>query len=140
MCRVIVAEDDPEMRRLVVETLRKAGHDVTEAGDGGRLLQHIVESFNRDPALSLVDVVVTDVRMPVCNGLELLERLADANWRVPVILMTAFGDDDVRRRAERLGAVLLDKPLSLDALREAVERLAHRARGDHGQSLRQAER
>jgi two-component system cell cycle response regulator CpdR len=124
MCRVLVAEDDPEMRRLVVEALRKDGHQVTEATDGGRLLVHIAEAFDRDPALSLVDVIVSDVRMPVCNGLELLERLADARWRVPVILMTAFGDEDVRKRAERIGAVLFDKPLSLDALRDAVNRLA----------------
>ncbi|HEX8790560.1 MAG TPA: response regulator [Polyangiaceae bacterium] len=123
MCRVIVAEDDPEMRRLVVEALRKDGHQVTEAADGGRLLVHIAEAFDRDPSLSLVDVIVSDVRMPICTGLELLERLADARWRVPMILMTAFGDEDTRRRAERLGAILFDKPLSLDALRAAVNRL-----------------
>jgi len=123
MCRVIVAEDDPEMRRLVVEALRKDGHHVTEAADGGRLLVQIAEAFDRDPSLSAVDVIVSDVRMPVCNGIELLERLADARWRVPVILMTAFGDEDTRKRAERIGAVLFDKPLSLDALRAAVKRL-----------------
>ena len=78
MCRVIVAEDDPEMRRLVVEALRKDGHHVTEAADGGRLLVQIAEAFDRDPSLSAVDVIVSDVRMPVCNGIELLERLADA--------------------------------------------------------------
>jgi len=127
MCRVIVAEDDPEMRRLIVEALRKAGHDVTEASDGGRLLMNIVQAFDRNPSLSNVDVIVTDVRMPVWNGLELLERLAEADWRVPAILMTAFGDEDVRRRAARLGAVLLEKPLSVEALREAVERLGGRA-------------
>ena len=126
MCRVIVAEDDPEMRRLVVEALRKDGHEVTEAADGGRLLVQIAEAFDHDPSLSLVDVIVSDVRMPVCNGIELLERLADARWRVPMILMTAFGDEDTRKRAERLGAVLFDKPLSLDALRDAVKRLGAR--------------
>jgi len=126
MCRVIVAEDDPEMRRLVVEALRKDGHHVTEAADGGRLLVQIAEAFDLDPSLSLVDVIVSDVRMPVCNGIELFERLADARWRVPMILMTAFGDEDTRKRADRLGAVLFDKPLSLDALRAAVKRLAAR--------------
>ena len=126
MCRVIVAEDDPEMRRLVVEALRKDGHQVTEAADGGRLLVQIAEAFDRDPTLSAVDVIVSDVRMPVCNGIELLERLADARWRVPVILMTAFGDEDTRKRAARIGAVLFDKPLSLEALRDAVNRLGVR--------------
>ncbi|HTQ48741.1 MAG TPA: response regulator [Polyangiaceae bacterium] len=126
MPRVIVAEDDPEMRRLVVEALRKDGHHVTEVSDGGRLLVQIAEAFDRDPTLSQVDVIVSDVRMPVCNGIELLERLADARWGVPVILMTAFGDEDTRKRAARIGAVLFDKPLSLEALRDAVNRLAAR--------------
>jgi CheY-like chemotaxis protein len=126
MARVLVAEDDPEMRRLVVEALRKDGHEVAEAADGGRLLVKISELFDRDPSLSLVDVIVADMRMPVCSGLELLERLAEARWRVPFILMTAFGDEDTRRRAERVGAVFLDKPLSLEVLRGAVRRLTKR--------------
>jgi CheY-like chemotaxis protein len=126
MTRVLVAEDDPEMRRLVVEALRKDGHDVIEASDGGRLLVHLAEAFDRDPTLACLDVVVSDMRMPVCSGLDLFERLAEARWKVPFILMTAFGDEDTRRRAERIGAVLLDKPLSLDVLRATVTRMAHR--------------
>ena len=126
MTRVLVAEDDPEMRRLVVEALRKDGHEVLEAADGGRLLVRLAEAFDRDPELHDLDVVVSDMRMPVCSGLDLFERLAEARWNVPFILMTAFGDDDTRRRAERIGAVLLDKPLSLDVLRAEVARLVHR--------------
>jgi CheY-like chemotaxis protein len=127
MCRVLVAEDDPDMRRLVVEALRKDGHQVTEAADGGRLLVHIAEAFDRDPMLSLIDVIVADVRMPVCTGLEIVERLAGSRWRVRTILMTAFGDDDTRQRAARIGATLFDKPLDLEALREAVQRLANQS-------------
>jgi CheY-like chemotaxis protein len=124
MGRVIVAEDDPEMRRLVVEALRKDGHHVEEAPDGGRLLVKLAEAFDRDPSLGLVDVIVSDIRMPVCSGLDLLEKIASARWRIRVVLMTAFGDEETRRRAEALGAVLFDKPLSLDALRRAVKQLA----------------
>ncbi len=126
MCRVLVAEDDREMRRLVVEALRKDGHEVTEATDGGRLLVRLAEVFDRDPSLAEVDVIISDVRMPVCNGLDLIERMFEARWRVPCILMTAFGDDEIRHRAEAVGALLLDKPLSLEQLREAVARLARR--------------
>jgi len=126
MARVLVAEDDSEMRRLVVEALRKDGHEVSEATDGGRLLVRIAEVFGRDPSLSLIDVIVTDMRMPVCSGLDLLERLAEARWRVPFILMTAFGDDETRRRAKSVGATFFDKPLSLDELRGAVQRLTKR--------------
>jgi two-component system cell cycle response regulator CpdR len=126
MSRVLVAEDDPEMRRLVVEALRKDGHEVMEATDGGRMLVRLAEAFDRDPALLSVDVIVSDMRMPVCNGLDLLERLAEARWRIPCILMTAFGDDETRKRVDRIGAVLLDKPLSLDVLRATVRRHARR--------------
>jgi CheY-like chemotaxis protein len=126
MSRVLVAEDDAEMRRLVVEALRKDGHDVDEVADGGRLLVRIAELYARDPELSDVDVIVSDVRMPVCNGLELVEKLAEARWRVPFVLMTAFGDEDTRRRAERVGALVFDKPLSMQTLRAAVKQLAAR--------------
>jgi len=128
MCRVIVAEDDVEMRKLVVEALRKDGHEVQEASDGGRLLVRLAELFDRDPTMSLVDLIVTDVRMPVCNGLDLLERLAEARWKIPVIVMTAFADEATHRRAEALGAVLFEKPLSLDALRAAVKQAARAPR------------
>jgi CheY-like chemotaxis protein len=126
MCRVLVAEDDREMRRLVVEALRKDGHDVIEASDGGRMLVRIAELFDEDQSMAAVDLIVSDVRMPICSGLDLIERMFEARWTVPCILMTAFGDEEVRRRAEAVGAVLLDKPLRLDELREAVRRLARR--------------
>ena len=108
------------MRRLIVEALRKDGHVVIEASDGGQLQVAIADESLRDPALSELGGVVSDVRMPVCGGLDVLEQLALRQQHVPFILITAFGDDETRRRAKRLGAQLLDKPLSLDALRETV--------------------
>jgi CheY-like chemotaxis protein len=124
MGHILVAEDDPEMRRLLVETLQKDGHEVLEAADGGRLLVRLAEAFDRDPTMGTVDVLVSDVRMPVCSGLDLVERLFEVRWRVPCILITAFGDDAVRVRARAVGALLLDKPFSIDELRGAVGRLA----------------
>ena len=117
MARVLVAEDDSEMRRLVVEALRKDGHDVTEAADGGWLFVMLAEACHHDPLFPAVDCIVSDVRMPICGGLDLLERLIDVSGSVPVILMTGFGDDELRARADRLGALLIEKPLSLEALR-----------------------
>jgi len=114
------------MRRLVVEALRKDGHDVIEASDGGRMLVRLAELFDKDPSMAEVDIIVSDVRMPICSGLDLIERMSEARWTVPCILMTAFGDDEIRRRAEAVGALLLDKPLSLDDLRGAVRRIARR--------------
>jgi two-component system response regulator (stage 0 sporulation protein F) len=126
MARVLVAEDDPDMRKLVVEALEKDGHDVRQAADGGELLAQIAGERGREASFASVDVVVSDVRMPGYSGLEMFERLFDARWRIPVILMTAFGDRDTRRRAERVGAILFDKPLVLEELRVAVNRLSRR--------------
>jgi two-component system nitrogen regulation response regulator GlnG len=122
MARVLVAEDDPDMRDLVVEALRKDGYEVEQAVDGAELFVRIAESIVREPSGASFDVVVSDVRMPGGTALELVERLVFTPRRIPFILMTAFGDDDTRRRAERAGAVLFDKPLNLSDLRAAVRR------------------
>jgi CheY-like chemotaxis protein len=124
MPRVLVAEDDPEMRKLVVDALRKDGHEVLEAHDGASMLVILAEAFHLDNTLGRIDVIVSDMRMPVWSGLELLERLAEAGWKIPSILMTAFGDEETRLSAARVGAMLMDKPLSMGELRQAVNRLA----------------
>jgi two-component system chemotaxis response regulator CheY len=113
--RIFLAEDDAEMRRLVAETLRKEGYDVFEAADGGQLLVRLARAYQSDhrPDQS-VDLIVTDLRMPVCNGLDIVSALREAHWRTPIIVMTAFGDSATRERAEKLGAVMLDKPFRID--------------------------
>lgn len=117
--RVLLAEDDPEMRWLVAHALRRDGYDVVEARDGDELYREITTRILRhgDPN---VDLIVTDVRMPGQSGLEIVELLRAVAVRVPLIVMTAFGDDEVRERAGAVGAVLLDKPFDLADLRAAA--------------------
>lgn len=122
------------MRRLVVEALRKDGHLVLEA-DGGSMLVRLAQAIDTCSSLAAIDVIVSDMRMPLCNGLEVLERLAEGRWRIPCILMTAFGDEDTRLRTERIGAVLLDKPVAMEVLRATVMRLLS-SRGPTGEGLR----
>jgi CheY-like chemotaxis protein len=117
--RVMVAEDDPEMRRLVADAIRKDGYEVVEVPDGGRLLVRVTDECFREK-MHTIDLIVSDVRMPICSGLEIVRAIRDAGWTVPVILMTAFGDDETRDRAAQLNAVLFDKPFDLDDLRTAV--------------------
>lgn len=121
--RVLVAEDDEAMRRIVVETLQKDGYAVSEVPDGGRLLVTIAREYAHKDGEELVDLLVSDVKMPVCTGLQLLEQLRAVHCRIPTILITAFGDAETRRQANALGAVLLDKPFQMDELREAAKRL-----------------
>jgi CheY-like chemotaxis protein len=121
--RILVAEDDTEMRRVIADTLRDDGYDVVELADGGRLLVDVAARLKGEPEADSIDLIVSDIRMPICTGLEIVEALRHAHWRTPVILMTAFGDDATRRKAEGLRAVLFDKPFDLDDLRTAVKNM-----------------
>ena len=116
--RILLAEDDASMRRWLVDVLRRDGHEVLEARNGAELLVRMRDSGR-------VDVVVTDVRMPGMSGLDAIACLHDAAVGVPVVVVTAFGDDETHRAAERFGAVaVLDKPFGVTALREALARAA----------------
>jgi len=125
--RILVAEDDPDMRRLVVETLREDGYDVVAVSDGGRLLVTLAHEIVDENGAELADLLVSDVRMPTCSGMEILEQLRASHRRMPVILMTAFGDAATHDHAEALGALLFDKPFDIDDLRTAVASLLRRA-------------
>jgi DNA-binding response OmpR family regulator len=121
--RILVAEDDEAMRRVVVETLQRQGYDVLQVPDGGRLLVTLAREYMHDDGADLVDLLVSDVRMPVCTGLQILEQLRAVHCMIPAILITAFGDEETRRRARSLGAVLLDKPFQMTELQTAVANL-----------------
>ena len=126
--RILLAEDDGEMRRIVADALRDDGYDVGELADGGRLLVDIAARLKAGIGGDSLDLIVSDIRMPICSGLQILSALRDAHWRTPVILMTAFGDESTRKHAESLSAVLFDKPFDLDDLRTAVANLLPRDR------------
>lgn len=117
-----MAEDDSELRSLLTSLLRRDGFDVTDAPDGTavrELLHAVAEGRAVTP-----DLVVMDIRMPGCSGIELLGELRRAGWSAPVVLMTAFGDAAVHRDASAAGAnAVLDKPFDLDDLRREVRRL-----------------
>jgi len=121
--RIVVAEDDFEMRRLVADCVRKEGYEVHEAADGAELLLRIESSLVLRSVSEPVDLIITDVRMPVYTGLELIVGLREAGLTVPVIIMTAFGNAETRARASELGAALLDKPFKMEALRALVRGL-----------------
>ena len=118
--RILLADDDADMRELVSGNLRDAGYGVVECADGAALLQRLDAP---QPSQWLgVDLVVADVFMPGLTGLEVLERLRDADPFTPYIVITAFGSAETRRIASRLGALaVLDKPFEIKALLLLVE-------------------
>lgn len=121
--RVLVADDSVELRALVRGVLERDGFEVIEAADGRAVLEHLGLGRSLAP-LRAVDLIITDVRMPHVSGLEVLGSLRALHASVPVILMTAFGTQELHQEAHRLGAVMaLDKPISLYSLRDAVRKL-----------------
>lgn len=115
--RVLLAEDDTEMRRLLVSALRRERCEVIEARNGLQLLSQLEQEAER-PAL---DLIISDVRMPGRSGLEVLRVLRLTDRHTPVILITGFGDPDTHAEAHALGALaVFNKPFDLDDLRTLV--------------------
>jgi CheY-like chemotaxis protein len=120
--RVLLAEDDADMRRLVDLVLRMAGYNVVEADSGVMLLRRLELAAVRGgrPAY---DAIVSDVYMPDLTALEVLEALQSRDVTIPIVLITAYGTDDTRAEARSLGVVdVLEKPLDWSALRSAVQK------------------
>src|SRR5262245_13731861 len=109
------------MRDLLAWSLRQRGHEVMTVNDGVALLDRLGAGR---AAAHMFDVVITDVRMPRVGGLEALAWLQDIGVRIPIIVITGFGDRDLRAEAERLGAwAVLAKPFDIEELHDAIGRL-----------------
>jgi CheY-like chemotaxis protein len=119
--RVILAEDDPDVRDGIAYLLRRGGFDVTTAASGTDLVEKLALRVLTDGDGRSADVIITDVRMPGFNGLSVVEGLRAAGWEQPVIVITAFADAAIRERVRRLPSTeLLAKPFEPEALEAAV--------------------
>ena len=126
--RVLLAEDDASARTIIAKVLRAMELDVIETDDGGRLLVAVTSYYKEGRSPDDLDLVITDVRMPVMSGLEIFKGLRAAHWTLPVIVMTAYESAEVRDAVSRYGAALLIKPLDLDELESVVARMLARPR------------
>jgi DNA-binding NtrC family response regulator len=127
--RILVVDDEEKLRRVIELQLSAAGFEVEKAGSA-------------EEAMKLVDradLVVTDLKLPGMDGLELLAAIRRQNMQVPVIVMTAFGTIEVAVEAMKAGAVdFLLKPFSLDHLMAVVQKaLEVRALRDENRQLRE---
>jgi DNA-binding NtrC family response regulator len=126
--QVAIAEDDDDLRALLVTSLRRAGYRVREFSSGSQLLRTLTADATPNPSASDpelgVDLVISDIRMPGASGLDVLATLHSAHQVVPVVLMTAFGDRSTHEKALKMGAAaLIDKPFDLDELLSLADRL-----------------
>jgi DNA-binding NtrC family response regulator len=113
--RVLIVDDEPRMAESIAIALGRRGHECIVAGSGREALARFAEQ----PA----HVVVTDLKMPGMDGLELLAKLGEIAPRVPVIVLTAHGDVPSAVEAMSRGAFhFLTKPFDNDELRSLVAR------------------
>lgn len=112
---ILLVEDDQAMRSLLCDELWDMGCRIVEATDGDEALRRLADERP--------DVILTDLRMPA-GGLDYVQRLRVVAPRVPIILMTAFGDATTRAAALRCGvATYFDKPVRIADLKAAIQRL-----------------
>lgn len=121
--KILLAEDDFEMRRMLAMRLRKEKYEVIECSDGYQLLDHMGNPvFEGQP--DDFDIIVSDIRMPGITGIEVLEGIYESEWFTPMILITAFGDNEVHTKAEDLGAAaFFDKPFDMEKLLEKIKEI-----------------
>lgn len=129
--RILVADDEPDMSRLVKQRFRKkirsAEYELLFATDG----EEALDVLKRNPD---IDVVLSDIRMPRMDGLSFLARAAEVNPVAKVIMVSAFGDMPNIRQAMNSGAFdFLLKPVNLEDLDATVEKAAR-----HAEELRKA--
>ena len=116
MARILIAEDDPSVRAFVVSALTMKGHEVVAEEDGGLAAETI------DAEAGKFDLLLSDIKMPVMDGIALALHVGSAYPDVTIVLMTGFADQ--RERAHGLETLIYDvivKPFTLADLIAKVD-------------------
>jgi len=116
MARILVAEDDPSVRAFVVSALTMKGHEVVAEEDGG------LAAETADAEAGRFDLLLSDIKMPIMDGIGLALHVAAKYPDITIVLMTGFADQ--RERAHGLEALIYDvitKPFTLADLIQKVD-------------------
>ncbi|UVC16966.1 response regulator [Mesorhizobium onobrychidis] len=116
MAKLLIVEDDESVRTLAARALERAGHMIDIAADGAQGLALI------RAARGSYDLVVSDIRMPEMDGIQMAKAAASLFPAMKILLMTGYADQ--RERAEELNSVIVDvvqKPFTLAEIRARVE-------------------
>ena len=118
MAKILAVDDSPSIRRLVSMTLQQAGHDVESAEDGA-------EALNKAKAGNY-DVVITDVHMPVMDGITFTRELRKLNHCrfIPVLVLTTESASEMKMQGKNVGATgWIVKPFNPDSLNRVLDRV-----------------
>lgn len=115
MATILIVEDDDSVRQFTQRALSADGHAVEVASDGDEGLERVAS------ATKPYDLVLSDIRMPVMDGIEMAHRIAQISPGTPILLMTGYAEQ--RERADELAGVVrgvVDKPFTLPEIRMRV--------------------
>jgi two-component system, cell cycle response regulator CpdR len=115
MAKILIAEDNKDLRCLVQRALENDGHELVAAADGAAALSALRRAEGK------FDLLLSDVKMPVMDGIALAMAAGRAHPEVPIMLMTGYADQ--RERAHGLDALVHDvigKPFSIEQIQGAV--------------------
>jgi two-component system chemotaxis response regulator CheY len=116
--RILVIDDEEQIRKVVGIGLKKAGYDVEEAEDGGKA----IEVLNTGENPMMVDVIICDIRMPKINGTEAIAYFRSQYPSIPIIVLTGYPDVQLATTLLKAGVVeYLTKPVDRDKLVAAVK-------------------
>lgn len=110
--KILVVDDESDLRKLIARELAEAGWTVLQANDGRQALEAIDRPGNG------IDLVITDIRMPVMDGYELADRLLERSPLMPMIFISGFGQGGIS-----LPGSLFPKPFAMEDLLQEVRRL-----------------
>ena len=111
--KILVADDEQNLRRVLVAMLKRDGHEVVQAASGGDAIEQLAD----------VDVVITDLRMPGGDGMDVLRTAAKHHPHLPVIMITAYGSVGQAVEAIKAGAFdYIEKPFEQDSIRTIVDK------------------
>ena len=114
MARILVAEDEETLRNLVVRALAQDGHEVVAASDGAEALELLTRDQGR------FDLLLSDIRMPLMDGVTLARAAARDNPDLVILLMTAYADQRQRAGLDARIHDVITKPFTLAEIKVAV--------------------
>ena len=123
MARILVAEDEETLRNLVVRALAQDGHEVVAASDGAEALELLTRDQGR------FDLLLTDIRMPLMDGVTLARAAARDNPDLVILLMTAYADQRQRAGLDARIHDVITKPFTLAEIKVAVNEALTTRRG-----------
>jgi DNA-binding NtrC family response regulator len=129
MARILVVEDDEDMRSLLKEFLLEEGYEAVLAGNGLEALRKLAQQP--------FDLVLTDIRMPGPTGLDILPAVKRLRPEVVIVVITAFGSEEVFRQSVQKGATAyLEKPIHFYRLKALIQELVSSRKGESRKEIR----